>query len=174
MPDRKQLVIGTSTDVPLPFGALLDMLAYAREQTLKAVEGLSVEQLAHRYDEKSNSIGALLWHIAAVETWYQVNSFDEREWSAEDAQQWDAALDMGDAAIAHGGYSLHDYVEMLAQIRARTERELRTRDSDWLLRVAPLGSVDANNYWKWFHVCEDEINHRGQIRWLRKRLPGAI
>ena len=23
----------------------------------------------------------------------------------------------------------------------------------------------------WFHAVEDEISHRGQIRWLRKRLP---
>ena len=34
------------------------------------------------------------------------------------------------------------------------------------------GGQPANNYFKWFHVFEDEINHRGQIRWLCKRLPG--
>jgi hypothetical protein len=27
-----------------------------------------------------------------------------------------------------------------------------------------------NAHWAWFHVAEDEINHRGQIRWLRARL----
>jgi hypothetical protein len=26
-----------------------------------------------------------------------------------------------------------------------------------------------NNYFKWFHVFGHEINHRGQIRWLRAR-----
>jgi hypothetical protein len=31
--------------------------------------------------------------------------------------------------------------------------------------------LPANNHFKWFHVFEDEINHRGQIRWLRARLP---
>ena len=25
----------------------------------------------------------------------------------------------------------------------------------------------VNNYFKWFHVLGHEINHRGQIRWLR-------
>jgi hypothetical protein len=30
-----------------------------------------------------------------------------------------------------------------------------------------------NAHWAWFHVAEDEISHRGQIRWLRARLPGA-
>ncbi|MET0646491.1 MAG: condensation domain-containing protein [Pyrinomonadaceae bacterium] len=35
------------------------------------------------------------------------------------------------------------------------------------LRIAPA----LNAHWAWFHVAEDEINHRGQIRWLRAPLP---
>jgi hypothetical protein len=31
----------------------------------------------------------------------------------------------------------------------------------------------TNNYCKWFHVCEHESNHNGQIKLLAKRLPGA-
>jgi hypothetical protein len=27
-----------------------------------------------------------------------------------------------------------------------------------------------NGHFAWFHHAEDEINHRGQIRWLRARL----
>jgi len=30
-----------------------------------------------------------------------------------------------------------------------------------------------NNHCKWFHVCEHEAHHCGQIAFLRKRLPGA-
>ena len=44
-----------------------------------------------------------------------------------------------------------------------------TRDDDWL--EAPLAALPRMNaHWAWFHVAEDEINHRGQIRWLRARL----
>ena len=40
----------------------------------------------------------------------------------------------------------------------------------WLDAQTPFwGGKPANNYFKWFHVFEDELNHRGQIRWLRKR-----
>jgi hypothetical protein len=39
-------------------------------------------------------------------------------------------------------------------------------DKDW-----PWGPT--NNYCKWFHVCEHEAHHTGQIAFLRKRLPGA-
>jgi SAM-dependent methyltransferase len=42
----------------------------------------------------------------------------------------------------------------------------RAVDKDW-----PWGPT--NNYCKWFHVCEHEAHHTGQIAFLRKRLPGA-
>lgn len=38
-----------------------------------------------------------------------------------------------------------------------------------LNEVEDLNVERANNYFKWFHVFEDELNHRGQIRWLRIR-----
>jgi hypothetical protein len=47
---------------------------------------------------------------------------------------------------------------------------LAARDDAWLERsVTPAPRINA--HWAWFHVAEDEINHRGQIRWLRARLP---
>ena len=55
-------------------------------------------------------------------------------------------------------------------MRDDTLKGLASRDDPWLdlsLRVAPV----LNVHWAWFHVVEDEINHRGQIRWLRARLP---
>ena len=63
-------------------------------------------------------------------------------------------------------------MERLARVRARTLEELTRRDDAWLFEESPWwdGHV-ANNYFKWFHVFEDELNHRGQIRLLRKRLP---
>jgi uncharacterized damage-inducible protein DinB len=81
-------------------GRLVGMLMYARNTTIAAVQGLTVAQLDHLHDDQSNSIGALLAHIIAIEHAYQINV-----------------------------------------------------------------------HWAWFHVAEDEINHRGQIRWLRRRLP---
>lgn len=38
--------------------------------------------------------------------------------------------------------------------------------------VQPFGNgMLANNHWKWFHVLEDELSYRGQIRLIRKRPP---
>ena len=163
-----KLTIGTDRTLPPGIGPLIDMLAYARSTTIAAVEGLTVAQLDHRHDAQSNSIGALLLHIAAVEVWYQVNTFERRDWTPEEEAQWLEAVELRGN---QSGHPLDFYADMLVSLRARTERELRARDDEWLLRVEPFEGEQANNYWKWFHVCEDEINHRGQIRWLRKRLP---
>ena len=55
---------------PLPgyaptIGRLVGILGYARQTTLAAVEGLSIADLDHLQDGASNSIGALLAHVAA-------------------------------------------------------------------------------------------------------------
>ena len=42
------------------------------------------------------------------------------------------------------------------------------------MEVDKTSSSDpTNNYAKWFHVCEHESNHNGQIKWIAGRLPGA-
>ena len=52
--------------------------------------------------------------------------------------------------------------------------EFKKRDDKWFAEVDPsfFGRKPTNNYCKWFHVCEHEANHRGQITLVKKRLPG--
>jgi len=154
-------------------GRLVGMMNYARMTTLRAVEGLTVEQLDHLQDAASNSIGALLAHIVAVERVYQVLTFEERGPSAEENGAWAAALDLGDEGRrVLRGQPLEHYVEQMTTTRKATLAALSSRDDKWLER--PVAAAPAMNaHWAWFHVAEDEINHRGQIRWLRARLPSS-
>ena len=161
---------------PLPgfapaIGRLVGMLSYARETLLAAVEGLSRDQLDHLHDATSNSIGALLGHAIAVERWYQILTFEERKPSAGEEAAWSAALDLGEQGRrAIRGRELQSYVNELARTRQVTLASLSKRDDGWL--EAPLAAApEMNAHWAWFHVAEDEISHRGQIRWLRARLP---
>lgn len=154
---------------------LFKMLNYARHTTVGAVQKLSIEQLDHLQDENSNSIGMLLNHIAAVEVWYQAFTFEGRDWFAneEEAAEWGDALQLNEQAkeLARGK-SLEYYVEKLDSARAKTLEGFKKRDDMWLMEEKPFWRDEpANHYFMWFHVAEDEINHRGQIRWLRKRLP---
>ena len=160
---------------PLPgytpnIGRLVSILLYARRTTLAAVEGLSSAELDHLQDDSSNSIGALLAHIAVVEKSYQILTFEERVLTAQEQAALEPALTLG----AEGRRLLREkpldhYVHQLAEARRVTLDGLATRDDEWLER--PLTVAPAMNaHFAWFHTAEDEINHRGQIRWLRKRL----
>jgi uncharacterized damage-inducible protein DinB len=162
---------------PLPgyapaIGRLVAMLGAARATTVEAVEGLSVAELDHLHDAASNSIGALLAHVAAVEWWYQRLTFDGREPSATEEAPRLAALDLGPRARRElRGRPLGAYLAELEDVRAATLVALAARDDDWLER--PLAArPELNPHGAWFHVAEDEISHRGQIRWLKARLPG--
>ena len=160
---------------PLPgyaptIGRLVGILLYARQTTLAAVEGLSVAELDHLHDDASNSIGALLAHIAAVERAYHGLTFEERTPSAEENAAWGPALTLGaEGRRLLRNEPLEHYVHELSEARRVTLEGLAARDDAWLeqpLRAAPA----MNGHFAWFHVAEDEINHRGQIRWLRARL----
>jgi hypothetical protein len=145
---------------------------------LRATEKLSQTELDFLFDPNANSIGALMLHLAAAETYYQLHTFDGMKWGAwPDAvkQKWDVAMELGDAG--RKGIKGHDrdyYVAILHEVREKTLSEFRKKDDAWFLAVDkdwPWGPT--NNYCKWFHVCEHEAHHTGQVALLRKRLPGA-
>lgn len=155
-------------------GRLVGMLTYARSTTFAAVEGLTLAELDHLQDPRSNSIGALLAHIAVVERSYQVMTFEDRLLSPDETAEWSIALKLGvEGQRALRGRSLDHYLKELTVVRQRTLEGLGTRDDEWLERSVSAAPT-INVHWAWFHVAEDEINHRGQMRWLRARLPHHI
>jgi uncharacterized damage-inducible protein DinB len=168
---KSPYVIGGEPGFTPEIGRLVSMMNYARQTTLSDVAGLSVKQLDYLHDEDSNSIGALLLHIASVERWYQANTFENRDLDAGEMREWAAALDLGEKARREiRGHDLGFYRRKLDEVRGRTLAELERRDDAWLEEQSRFWEgKPANNYFKWFHVFEDELNHRGQIRWLSKR-----
>lgn len=114
-------------------------------------------------------------HLAATETYYQMNSFDGMKWgswSDSIKKQWDAAMNLGDAGRKTiKGHDRDYYLNILKETRAKTLAEFAKRDDAWFMAVDK--EWGWNNHAKWFHVCEHEAHHCGQIAFLRKRLPGA-
>ena len=151
-------------------GRLVGILTYARSTTISAVDGLTIDQLDHLHDGESNSIGALLAHVAAVERSYQILTFEDRLMTAEENELLGAALKLGEVGRRElRGRAVEDYLGELASVRRVTLTALAERDDEWLDRSVTQ-APRINAHWAWFHVAEDEINHRGQIRWLRARL----
>ena len=91
--------------------------------------------------------------------------------TAPDHDAWSAALKLGDEGRRDiRGHELQFYLDELRRTRETTLAALADRDDAWLEAPLLIAS-NLNAHWAWFHVAEDEVNHRGQIRWLRARLP---
>jgi uncharacterized damage-inducible protein DinB len=175
MDKRNLYLIGDITGFAPEIARLISMMNYVRYTTLLAVEGLTVSELDYLSDGESNSIGALLLHIAAAEVGYQAATFDKRELNEEERREWDAALSLGEKARQEiKGHTLDYYLIRLEQVRTKTLAELSFRDDKWLDEQTSFGTNGVNNYFKWFHVFAHEANHKGQIRLLRRLAKQSI
>jgi uncharacterized damage-inducible protein DinB len=152
---------------------LMVMMDYARQTTLQMVQGLTIQELDALPDPTGNSIGMLLEHFVAVEIGYQAMTFENNnDWDKVLGERWQAGGELG--ALGREkikGHSLRYYIENLETTRAKTYAEFAKRDDTWLEEPIPFWGTTGNRYFAWFHVFEDEINHRGQIRLLHKQLP---
>ena len=177
-PDTGINILGPKPGYTPMVGTLVSMLTWMQRAVIGPVQGISTPDLDWLFDKNANSIGALLLHLAATETYYGLHTFDGVEWgkwSKEIAAKWDPAMDLGDSGRAViKGHPLSFYLDTLAEVRAKSLAEFKKRDDAWLMTVDktwPWGPT--NNFCKWFHVCEHESHHAGQIDLLIKRTPGA-
>ena len=171
-------IIGPKEGYTPQIGTLVSMMDWMRATILYPVQGMSVKDLDYLVDKNANSIGAMLWHLAATERFYQIHTFEGKDWGdwdKKDEKEWSTASGLGDEARKKiKGNDLDFYLEKLETVRSATLAEFKKRDNAWLM------SVDedwfwgpTNNYCKWFHVCEHESNHNGQFKFIKSRLPSA-
>lgn len=176
--DEQPNILGPRPPYSPQVGTLVSMLNWMRGAILEPTQGLTVAELDYLHDRKANTIGALLLHLAATERHYQIHTFEGRKWNdwdEETKKRWSVPGSLGEEARKQiKGHSLDYYVETLTDLREQTLAELRKRDDAWLMQVDPDWPWGpTNNFCKWFHVCEHESHHSGQIAWIKRRLPGA-
>ncbi|MGM0898602.1 MAG: DinB family protein [Bacillota bacterium] len=153
-------------------GELVSMLDYTRAVTLEDLKSLSVEELDFLADEHSNSIGALILHVAAIEFVHQVIAFENRDLTEEELERWAVPLELGDKARGSiRNHPLDYYLRELAVVREKTLSLMKSVEDDWLYEEGKYyNGVAYNKYFLWFHVVEDETSHRGQIRMIKRML----
>ncbi|MEM6697588.1 MAG: DinB family protein [Bacteroidota bacterium] len=168
-------IIGPKEGYTPQIGTLVSMLNWMRDTILYPVKDMSIKDLDYIHDENSNSTGAMLWHLAATERFYQLNTFDDitwGKWSAKEQKEWGVAMQLGDKGRKKiKGHPIDFYLEKLESVRMNSLEEFAKRDDEWLLAVDEKWFWGpTNNYCKWFHVCEHESNHNGLIKWMKSRI----
>src|SRR5882757_4940361 len=80
-PEDKNLgVIGPREGYSPQIGTLVSMMEFMRAQVINNTKGLTIEQLDWLMDDKANTIGAMLNHLAATDAFYHENTFKGAEW----------------------------------------------------------------------------------------------
>jgi len=153
---------------------LVSMMDWMRSTVLRSVNDMSQKDLDFQLDDESNSIGAMLMHLAATERFYQIHTFEGRKWGdfdKKDTDIWNVGSRLGEKARKEiKGNPISYYTDKLAAIRENSKEELKKRDDSWLMESTDFfGNQPTNNYCKWFHVVEHESNHNGQIKFIRSR-----
>jgi Protein of unknown function (DUF664) len=132
-------IVGPKPGYSPQIGTLVSMLTWMRTTVLHSVKGMSQKDLDYLFDPNANTIGAMLLHLAATETYYQMNTIDAKAWGSwPDAvkQKWDVPMELGEPARkAIKGNNLDYYLDILGETREYSLAEFRKRDDAWLMAV---------------------------------------
>ncbi|EDP72141.1 hypothetical protein FBALC1_13607 [Flavobacteriales bacterium ALC-1] len=154
---------GYSNDI----GNMISMLDNLKKRVERHVRNLDQEGTDYLLDENANSPGAIIFHLAATEAYYQVYTFEGRSFNAEERAKWEMALNLGaEARKQFKNKPIKYYMDIYDEVRAKTKALLKTKDDEWFKKK--IGSM--TNHWAWFHVMEHQANHMGQLALITKRI----
>src|ERR1700733_6469606 len=80
--DSGLFIIGPKPGYTPQIGTLVSMLTYIQSAVTSSVKALTMADLDHLFDANANTIGALLLHLAATETYYGMNTFEKKKWES--------------------------------------------------------------------------------------------
>lgn len=151
-------------------GNMVAMLDDIKGRIHRITLNMNQEQVDFLLDDQANRIGAMIMHLAATEKFYQVYTFEDREFNEAEEEEWMTGLMLGENAREEfKGKPISYYFEIWDQVRADTKDLLKEKDDKWF--DSKRKGTKMNNFWAWFHVMEHQSNHMGQIALIRSRLP---
>jgi hypothetical protein len=167
---RPQAKIGNVDGASPKIADMISMLEDLKNRVERTVKNMNQYEIDYLHDEEANRIGALVMHLAAAEKYYQVFTFENREFNEEEKKKWSKALNLDQGGRDEfKGHDIQYYLDIYNEVRAKTIEELKKRDDAWFAEVQTR--YDWTNQYCWFHVMEHQSSHLGQILFLKKRIP---
>jgi hypothetical protein len=167
---RLEAKIGNVEGASPKIADMISMLEDLKDRVERTVKNMNQYEIDYLHDEEANRIGALVMHLAAAEKYYQVFTFENREFNEEEKKKWDKALNLDQGGRDEfKGHDIQYYLDIYNEVRAKTILELKKRDDAWFAEVQQR--YDWTNQYCWFHVMEHQSSHLGQILFLKKRIP---
>jgi uncharacterized damage-inducible protein DinB len=166
---KRQLIATALPDHPPEIGGWLWAMEDGRQRTLRALEGISPMAIDFSTPCIDNPIGALLYHIAAIEAdWLYVDVLQRKFPPEIDALfPFDVRDEQGRLSLVPG-MSLAAHLDRLARTRTALLDEYRSITLADFYRVRSLEHYEVTPAWVLHHLCQHEAEHRGQIQEARR------
>ncbi|MEO8609459.1 MAG: DinB family protein [Chloroflexota bacterium] len=165
---KRQLIIEPLPGCEPEIGRMLWMMEDARRRTLKTLDGIEPQTLDWQPPANGNSIGTLLYHIAAIEMdWLAVEVMENRL----DKSVWDIfSVDVRDTngrLTVVSGVSLEAHYQRLDAVRALLLDCYKALSVDDFRRPRRLPDYDVSPEEVLHHLMQHEAEHRGEMATIR-------
>ena len=169
MQAKEQLIIEPLAGCAPSVGYALACLEWERGKTLEVVEGLPVDALDARAEGLPNSIGSLLYHVAAIELDWLYSEILEQPVPDELLTLFPVEVRDERGRLAFfGGVDLTEHLDRLATVRRTLLTELNNMTDEDFYRARVLEPYDVNPAWVLYHLLEHEAKHGAQMALLRR------
>ena len=161
---RKTLVVEYGRNPDPTIASLIWMMEDSRRMLLAAVAGLDPAALDWEPEIGGNSIGSLLYHIAAVEMDWLYTEVLEQTPPDDIIALFPADMREDDGHLARWrGEDLPALERRLAEVRRRLLATYASMTSTDFRRARSLPEYDVTPEWVLHHLLQDEAVHRGEI-----------
>ena len=172
--EREQLLLEPLPGYEPEIGIFLAALNDARHRTKEKLADLPGEAIDATVPGHANSIGTLLYHIAAIEMdWLYVEILEQEFPEHVVALLPHEVRDRQGALTTVTGLTLTQHLERLDATRHIFMEELSELPRSEFYRARRLEAYDVTPAWVIQHLMQHEAAHRGQMLSLRAELEGA-
>jgi len=162
---RRALIIVPSTGGDPTIARWLWTLDDARQRTLAQLADLPSTYLDWTPSAGGNSIGTLLYHLAAIEAdWLSAEVREEVSFAPELVAllPYDVRDGTGRLSVV-AGLTLAEHLARLAAVRIALSRTFRALSPADFRHIRTLPDYDVTPEWVLHHLTQHEAGHRGEI-----------
>ncbi len=178
MSETQHLSVETLPDYAPEIGRWLWALEDTRRMTKDSLTNTDQSVLDWIPPQGGNSIGTLLYHIAAIELdWLYTEVLEGRQLWTQEIEElfpFDVRDDQGRLTVVRG-VSLADHVHRLDIVREHLLASFRGMTLQEFRRLRSFPTYSVTPEWVLHHLIQHEADHRGHIEMLRswaEQVPG--
>jgi uncharacterized damage-inducible protein DinB len=172
---KRQLIIEPLPDCDSEIGRMLWMLQDARHRTRRTLEGIQLTVLDWQPPANGNSIGTLLYHIAAIELdWLAVEVMEGKLDQGIWGQFPYDVRDENQRLTRVTGVSLAEHYQRLDAVRDLLLENYKAMSVEEFRRMRILPDYDVTPEEVLHHLAQHEAEHRGEIATIRMLAEDAL